>query len=559
MPLPPPSRKPLVDGRCAALGDNWHLFLPFTHYPVQIHSFGAATIVLEGVIHGVTPQEVFGWLQKAWIQPQPQQAVRQLIGTWSGDFALFIQSGKQIWVFTDSLGRLPIYYLHTGSLFFVGRSLQFLFERYPRQGDPIGLMEALWCGYPIGTRTLYKNVQCLPPHATLCYDMALHRCGIETEPLVNFDEQFRQSLPSAAAELASLFTESCRKIHASYRGTRFVSLSGGQDSRCVAWGMHHTGPKVVTGSFGGPGYEADLKLAGQIAASIGVPFDEYKLVLQPRDELALIQAKQGLNYIGMQFIIDLYRQVAARFGTDTLYLTGDGADSTLCYLGERNPHISDHTLVETLFHRHAQFAQHDIEAITGLKADDLKHQIACIVDGYPERIANHKSYHYTIFERGRRFFWEGEDRSRFYLWATTPFYYLNFFHRGRTVPHTAKRSYRFYRLFQHALHKPLTLFPDASGHSINHVLYRLRRGVQENFRATPYGVKTRIRSVEQGLSGKKPELPAGLMEWGLDDALMHSPLASLWDIEALRRVLQKADIRQARFLRTFYLAINQAP
>jgi hypothetical protein len=66
---------------------------------------------------------------------------------------------------------------------------------------------------------------------------------------------------------------------------------------------------------------------------------------------------------------------------------------------------------------------------------------------YPEKTIEGKLAHFKIFERGHNWLFVGEDRSRFFMWSTTPFYSVPFFKASMAIPQRAKRHYLLYKYF----------------------------------------------------------------------------------------------------------------
>jgi hypothetical protein len=81
---------------------------------------------------------------------------------------------------------------------------------------------------------------------------------------------------------------------------------------------------------------------------------------------------------------------------------------------------------------------------------------------YPENSPVQKAVHFVIYERGRKWLFEGEDRNRFFLWHTTPFYSMPFFQQAMRVPDGRKRCHALYRAFQRRLDASISQIPDAS-------------------------------------------------------------------------------------------------
>jgi hypothetical protein len=196
--------------------------------------------------------------------------------------------------------------------------------------------------------------------------------------------------------------------------------------------------------------------------------------------------------------------------------------------------------------------------MSGVAAADIKQTIYDILESYPAQDPNNKSYHYYIFERFSQNYFEGEDRSKCYFWATNPFFDLEFFHRGRIVPQEYKKAYRFFRQFMHALHEPLTAIPDANGYSINSRQYRMRRWTQEQLRSGNPALKNWLHKLYTG-NLKKDR--SGIDSWqqGLGDLLDKDKGLQWMNIDGVKQALANADMKQTQFLRNILKALTLKP
>jgi hypothetical protein len=182
-------------------------------------------------------------------------------------------------------------------------------------------------------------------------------------------------------------------------------------------------------------------------------------------------------------------------------LTGDGGDVALPYFGEfRNPRSLDH-LVDTLLKRHAITPAPLAASLFGLKKDELAQSVYQLVSTYPETRLNDRSIHFAVFERIAKAYFEGEDRNRFFLWSTTPFYDPSFFGASMEVPDSQKKYYKLYKHFMQVLAPAFYHLPDAGGGKIGDIYFHARKFVRENFRSTGRPLKASLKSLNELLSG----------------------------------------------------------
>ena len=483
---------------------------PYPAYPVHQFSAGTAQVVLEGVIYNHRLPEIEKIIATQLSSGQVSIAALQVLSSsWSGEWCLWIQADTQLFIINDPLGRLPVYYYNTTAVFLIGRHLRVLADAGLLQPCPKATASVLWSSYFIGHRTPYQQVYRLPGGSGVQVDVATGEAVITFGKSLNFDERTTLPLQQTAEQLAGLFKESCTQIAAAWPGDIIISLSGGQDSRAVAAALAAARPtatraivkgaptmqQLFASSFTMRGAEKDAALAATIAAQLQIPFTTFTINEAPADEALLLQHKMGNNYVGMAFIYSFYRQLLQQYRPGFLYVTGDGGDKALPYLGEQKRRLSMDELVVQLSLRHAMTPVEKVAGLTGIAVNDILQLIYEAVQSYPEADMNNRSIHFAMYERAAQSFFEGEDRSRYFFWATTPFYDLRFFKAAMQVPDHYKKHYRLYRPFQNALNRQVADIPDASGHSINSWKFTLRKRVQEAFRSASPTVKNLVRKM----------------------------------------------------------------
>ena len=131
--------------------------------------------------------------------------------------------------------------------------------------DPVGCAEVYWFGYPIGDRTLYRDVQCIPPGVILTIDW---RTGaIATE---NWAQPPRMAQPTGndiGADLVDAMRTACRRLHNPERRTA-IKLSGGMDSRLIAGCWPESDLRAFT--FAAPG-AIECRITRRLAEALGMP------------------------------------------------------------------------------------------------------------------------------------------------------------------------------------------------------------------------------------------------------------------------------------------------
>lgn len=530
---------------------------PYPAYPVHLFSAGNIQVALEGVVYNYNRAS----LQKSVTDQLSREisvtSLQRLVASWAGEWCLWVQKDQQLFIINDLLGRLPVYHYSANGHFFTGRHIGLLAEAGLLQPCQKAAASVLWSSYFIGYRTPYQGVYRLPGGSVVQVDISTGEATFALGKSLNFDERNPQPLPKTADELAGLFKQACVQITSAWHGDINISLSGGQDSRAVGAALAAARPTghthhLFASSFTMPGAEKDATLAATIAAQLQIPFTVFPVQEAPGDEALLLQHKMGNNYVGMAFILSFYRQMLQRHPEGFLYVTGDGGDKALPYLGEQQPNLTLDELVIQLSLRHAMTPVEKVAHLTGMAENDILQMIYEVVKTYPETEMNNRSIHFAIYERAAQSFFEGEDRSRYFFWATTPFYDPHFFRAAMQVPDDHKKHYLLFRSFQNTLNRQVADIPDAGGYSINNWKFILRKRVQESFRTASSPVKNLVRK----LGGKSISInqSTGEQRQQLLSVLQASPaLLQTLDANAVAAFLTSANQEQYLNLRTLIL------
>ncbi len=471
----------------------------YNTYPISSFLLKDGDALLEGMIYNAAKKDIQLQVQQLFSKENVDiKKIMQATSRWTGEWCLWVQKGKDFYIINDPLGRLPMYWHNSDTIFFVGRHLAFLKENNLLVPDKMSVASLLWSGYLLGQRTLYKEVKRLPGGSFVHVNVETAHVQLSAGSQLNFDERNNEPLQQQAEQLAFLFKQGCSRITDSWPGIINISQSGGQDSRAVAVGFREAvkeDDRLIASSYVmRGGQERDASLGKAIADKLHIPYTRYNVQGSAEFEAELLANKMGMNYVDMAFIHDFYKQMLKKNG-NFLYVTGDGGDKALPYLGEKKSNISTDQLVTQLSRRHSNTPIPTVATLIGVHKDEILQMIYETVSSYPEQNSNNKSIHFAIYERAAQSFFEGEDRSRYFTWATTPFYDLDFFKAAMKVPDSYKKHYTIYRPFQNAMSKAIADIPDASGHSINSWKFIARKRVQELFRSAPPPVKNIVRKL----------------------------------------------------------------
>lgn len=530
---------------------NAECILPYPDYPVKVYPGDQFQWLLEGCVYNYTTHEIQTKLVQCFTNGIPDiQKLQLLAYSFSGEFLMMIRTSTHLYILNDVLGRLPVYTTSSRGLTYFGRSLKWLHQHSKLTLDKTAVFEYLWCSYPLHFKTLYQDVYRYKGGNVTGID--LQTKTITTYPGVecNFDERNDFDLEVNSKTVSSLFLRANQQIvNRSDPGPINLSLSGGLDSRAVAYGLNHHATNVSASSFLYPGAEEDVVVAEKVAAFIGMPWKKYTVSRSIQNDDELLHMKMGQNYIGLSFLLDYFKQLRLDHPKGFLLVTGDGGDKILPYLGEANTHLSFDQLVRKTAHRNTVIPIRILSKLLDWTEDEFLHHLAGILNAYPERTPNNKSIHFALYEKVHQSFFEGEDRNRHFFWSTTPFYNLELFHYAMKIPDQQKRYYRLYRHVMDYLSPTLANLPNDSGTHIHHPKFIARKMFHELFRAT----SPEIKSLLKGLAGKsvvvnKAELTSRQVCLEL---ISKNPNLQAWiDTDQLKALLRMATSDQYAYVLT---------
>jgi asparagine synthase (glutamine-hydrolysing) len=546
--------------RSHSIADMPGVYLGWTgydEYPVRTFSSEQWLIYFEGRVYNRpfnAVEEELKVLARDAMAKNDDAVIEKFILDNEGSYVVAIiePQTRQAAIFSDPFGRLPLYFSSSESRLVVGREAKFVHLLQPSPTfDRIGCAQVLAFGLPLGDRTVFSDVRCFPDAGLLRLNA---RGQFETRVRRlyswNLDEELREpGVTQSAVEFASLFRTSCRNwgTHPDSKGN-IVSLSGGHDSRAVATGLSPLETNLVTITYRDPRgtREDEIRYARQVAERLGAEWqciDLQKPAESAYEELAWL--KDGMNWSSMGYILSYLRTIVDRWGRGWTYMSGDGGDDCLKVTA---PHVSLANLSDCVGHvlrKETSTRPERAEAILKLPAGVLHDELHGLLKSYPEQDFARRVKHFKVFERGRRCYFEGEDRTRFFLWQDSPFYSLPLFRRCMLVPDTQKDRNHFCREALLALSprtaavpiSPLGLAPS----SWKYVLYH-------RLRETPLGPPL-VKAVRR-ISGKSTKrsyvLPPDRLAYLKDQLNRNTPLSVLMDAKEANAAL--GDVNESSFL-----------
>jgi asparagine synthase (glutamine-hydrolysing) len=190
---------------------------------------------------------------------------------------------------------------------------------------------------------------------------------------------------------------------------------------------------------------SDAQVAGQLAKLFHLEWTRIKL--SPpyfSDALALLRMKNGLNHLGMSFMLPFLDALRGRYGNNIVYWTGDSGLVLRRELPEGRVHSYDH-LVDCIVRDHAIFQLNDVAKLLRLNVEALRDELMHVLQSYPEESLAQKYVHFVIYGRTIKWHYEGMDRNRFYFWTSAPLEFTPFVNYAMNCPDSQKTTYKLYR------------------------------------------------------------------------------------------------------------------
>jgi asparagine synthase (glutamine-hydrolysing) len=201
-------------------------------------------------------------------------------GNLNGSFLLILsdEQNRCVHVITDRWGSVPLYWGWRNGRLFISDEYWWIARNIEAQElNKVAVAQLLQFSYVLGTQTLIEGVCEFSPHAVTSVDYT-------QEPRVSQKQYWSYRLTEDTdlpeTELLDLMSHIFQKMFEIYadaikkRDWRVgVPLSGGLDSRFIAWGLKRADVPVTAYSYGTPGLQ-DLVLASRVADSLAIPIKE---------------------------------------------------------------------------------------------------------------------------------------------------------------------------------------------------------------------------------------------------------------------------------------------
>ncbi|MBD3297596.1 MAG: hypothetical protein GF341_02995 [candidate division Zixibacteria bacterium] len=449
----------------------------YPDYPILLHATANALVAVDGAVYDGSPHDVIHKVDEIDSAPDRGNQIAMWLGQWLSDrdaecvivYAERDPNGTVV-IANDVLGRLPFYYSQSSRCFVASRSLRHIVAvQNGSQPDPLGVAQSLIFGYSLGSRTYIRDISMLAPASVMTISQttgAMQTTAYNHWCLEADDSDPSRPQDADAQDLAELFVDCTRQRRNTFTDRSCVLfLSGGLDSRSVAGALVRGGcsATALTRDDGTPVGGRERATAQHIAAACGLPW-EWTAFRQPYpwEYQRIIELRDGLNYGAMATQLQSHRAAAAVGGDDCLVFTGDGGDKVMPYLRPPRRLRTVRQLAEMVSAQTSFLGIQRAAALIGCTEQQVLESVEEAIESYPEASIEDRFVHYMVFERGRRWLFEGEERARAFQWATSPFYAIPFFRRALSIPWQWKQSGRWYAVFLRALSEKLATIPDVN-------------------------------------------------------------------------------------------------
>jgi asparagine synthase (glutamine-hydrolysing) len=449
-----------------------HVVIGYTgydEYPIRSWECDDYFVIQEGMIYNIPRSGVDSFVSNLVSQNRKSsisiEDAKKFLFESDGEFVIVIYDklSEDVIIINDALGRLPLYCFKDDQQFVISREVKFITEFMSNVNlDKLAVAEYLLLRYPLGKRTLVENVDRLDPAVLLKWQVSSGRLTVKKVHVWNFEDKFPRggTTQEYVYNLVKLFRDATRCRVESLKGVKnLVSLSGGLDSRAAAAALREVDSKSTAVTF--LDYEGksskDVDVASEVVQQLHMDWQLIKLKKRSFEDLRrLIELKDGLNSVAMGYILDFLVKIRRKFGSKVICYTGQGGDKTLHSMRpvkevESMEELIDMILAEGPAHARA-FGIDEVMKLSTLSMEQIRRAIMDVLLSYPENDLNYKYVHY-VFERGYKLMFEAEDRDRFYIWSTSPFWALSFFNYASKIPDNCKAHFNLYRMFLERLNK----------------------------------------------------------------------------------------------------------
>jgi len=439
----------------------------YSGYPFAVFQSKKRATLIDGAIYNKSDRKVKGELDKISLAEtslsQLLNKVKKFLLSTHGEFivAKYNKEMQQCLIFNDALGRLPFYHSSSRDRFsdmiVMSREVKFIIPFLEKTDfDILALAEYLLFGYPLGDRTLWKDIKRLPPATVLMMDTKNNEFLLKKvlswnlEPKSATMNQVREE----TRKLVNLFLSSSKNIAQTFSKdyAHIVSLSGGLDSRAVLGGLVRVGANPIAYSFP----SGENRIAKKVAQTLKVKHQVISSSFKITNE-DYVKLTDSLISMRLRHLVSYLYGFREKIGKKAILYTGDGGHQVKKEYAYTIRNISNvEKLLQCIIEAEHIFDLDEISSMLDIDKCAFKEHLKKHIMSYPEKTMEGKLIHFKQFERYFKWMFVGEDRNRFFLWSTTPFYSIDLFRTSMKVPQRFKEHYILAKNFLSGLNSLLT-------------------------------------------------------------------------------------------------------
>ncbi|MBL4862407.1 MAG: hypothetical protein JKY09_05250 [Crocinitomicaceae bacterium] len=422
----------------------------YDNYPIRQFKVDELHFYFEGYIYNRSDEDVINEVKSALLDSK-YDVLANKISSYDGEFFMIVVNKQKqiVHLFNDSWGRLPVYIYENEQEKIVSREIKFITSIVDQLNyDPISVANNLMFGYSLGHKTIWQGVRKMAPHSIITIDLNSNKLGDRNFFDLKFNNENNSKDELAEEILQKIETSLDHRIQKLPQPS--LSLSGGLDSRLIAACLKKINRSIplTTYSSYDQSTNPDIKSGSQIVKQLGFE-NLHELIplrnTEIKDLFLLADIKQGLNFLGMSFIIPYYQYLSDKnYST----ITGDGGDKFLVDLTPPKKIKSEQQLINCILKYNSTCSIEEAAQLANVTPKEIIDHLKTHLNNYPVEDYNLKYAHFIVKERGINWLFEGEDRNRYFSWSTSPFYNPELIQLCLKYPMNAKRyGQLFLKLF----------------------------------------------------------------------------------------------------------------
>jgi asparagine synthase (glutamine-hydrolysing) len=410
-------------------------------YPFEVFDFGEIKVLFEGMIYNRTKVEIQNFVSSICAKSEPdQKEIENWIRSVDGEFVFVVirLSEVKIQIFNDLFGRLPLYYTQAEGEINVSRDIAAIRASCRIiDYEPFSVASSLIFGFVPGLKTLWKGIYRFTPASLMELDTFSHQ-DIVIRKIYDFTER-SENKEVIASELLNLLAEATQnRIRLLLNPA--LSLSGGLDSRLIAGILAKNKLHIPLFTYQDEAGSAlaDIESVKEMIKILAIQDQHtfFKLGNSGKTELdVLLQCKQGLNYLGMAFLVPYLKH----FSDNKLQqITGDGGDKVLADLRPLVRLKNKDDFWKYLKRRHTSGSIVNILKLCSISENNYRNELEKILFNDDSSDFDDAYIRFLLLGRAQVWLFEGEDRNRCFGWSTSPFYSPDFALKALNLPMESK-------------------------------------------------------------------------------------------------------------------------